>query len=148
MRVVPVTLSVVASFGLAMGSWGMAHATSPHDAHGAHAVDPSGSPTRVLTQADVDRITAHRAVPKLHGKVDSHRNITISSNPVPAGTYKLIINDSTSGHNWHIFGTGVDKKTSISGTGTTRFKVHLTTGSYTVRCDQHPTTMIFQLAVN
>ena len=147
MRVVPVTISVVASVGLAVGSWGMAHATSTH-AHSAHAVDRSGSPTRVLTQADVDRITAHRGVPKLHGKVDAQKHITISSNPVPAGTYKLIINDSTSGHNWHIFGTGVDKKTSVGGTGTTRFRVHLSTGSYTVHCDRHPDTMTFQLNVN
>ncbi len=148
MRVVPLTISVVASVGLAVGSWGMAHATTSHEAHGTHAVDPSGSPTRVLTQVDVDRITARRAVPKLHGKVDAHRNITISSNPVPAGTYKLIINDSTPGHNWHIFGAGVDKKTSVSGTGITRFKVHLKTGNYTVHCDRHPDTMTFQLNVN
>lgn len=147
MRAVPVTISVVASVGVAMGSWGMAHATTPHGAHGQLGVDPSAGPERVITAADVARITEDGRLPRLRGKVDAARNITISNDHVAAGTYKLIINDSTSSHNWHIFGTGVDKKTTIRGTGTFRFRVHLSAGTYNVRCDRHPTTMKFQVVV-
>lgn len=145
MRSVSTLISVTACLALAVGTWGMAHATPSHD-H-LHAVDPSGSPTRVLTKADVVRAQARHALPKLRGTVTAQANITISSNTVPAGRYRLIVNDSTSGHNWHLFGMGLDRKTSISGKGITKFRVKLKQGNYTVHCDRHPTTMTFTLKV-
>ena len=145
MRPVSRLISVAATVALAVGTWGMAHAKPAHD-H-LHAVDPLGSPTKVITKADLAQARAHHALPKLRGSVTSQANITISSNPVPAGKYRLIVNDSTSGHNWHLFGQGITRKTSVGGTGISKFKVTLKQGSYTVHCDRHPTTMTFTLQV-
>jgi len=53
------------------------------------------------------------------------------------GTYKMTINDASSSHNFHLFGPGVDKKTSVASTGTVVWTVKLTKGSYTYQCDIH-----------
>ena len=54
-----------------------------------------------------------------------------------AGTYKINVNDKSSMHNFHLFGPGVDKKTSVASTGTVVWTVKLTKGSYTYQCDIH-----------
>ena len=53
------------------------------------------------------------------------------------GTYKMTVNDESSMHNFHLFGPGVDKLTSVGSTGTVAWTVKLTKGSYTYRCDVH-----------
>jgi plastocyanin len=53
------------------------------------------------------------------------------------GTYKMTINDQSTSHNFHLFGPGVDKKTSVASTGTVVWTVKLTKGSYTYQCDIH-----------
>lgn len=53
------------------------------------------------------------------------------------GTYKITVHDKGTIHNFHLFGPGVDKKTSVPGTGNSAWTVKFKKGSYTYRCDIH-----------
>jgi plastocyanin len=55
--------------------------------------------------------------------------------------YTFVINDKSSIHNFHLTGPGVNKKTSVSGTGTTRWTITLRKGTYRYICDPHASTM-------
>jgi hypothetical protein len=57
------------------------------------------------------------------------------------GTYVFKVSDLASNHNFHLTGPGVDKTTSVSGTGTTTWTVTLKKGTYTYVCDPHATMM-------
>ena len=87
------------------------------------------------------------ALPKLHGSVGPDFVITIDETSVPAGRYKLIVRDKGTIHNFHIFGEGVDKATSVPGTGRTAFRIRLKAGTYTIQCDAHPLQMNTTLTV-
>jgi hypothetical protein len=89
----------------------------------------------------------HRGLPVLKGIVGPGFTISISDDSVPAGRYKLVVNDKGTIHNFHIFGDGVDKATSIPLTGKTKFKVKLKVGTYQIQCDQHSTSMFTTLTV-
>ena len=58
-----------------------------------------------------------------------------------AGTYTLSIKDESSIHDFHLSGTGVDKTTGVSGTGTTTFSITFAPGKYTFVCDPHASSM-------
>ena len=60
---------------------------------------------------------------------------------VKAGTYAITIRDLASIHDFHLTGPGVDKKTSVTGTGTTKWTVKLKKGTYHFVCDPHRTIM-------
>ena len=53
------------------------------------------------------------------------------------GSYTIVVADKSSIHNFHLFGPGVNKKTSVPFTGTVTWKVTLKKGSYTYQCDIH-----------
>jgi plastocyanin len=57
-----------------------------------------------------------------------------------AGSYTLVIADKSSIHNFHLFGPGVNKKTSVPFTGTQTWSVTLKPGTYTYQCDIHAAT--------
>jgi plastocyanin len=57
------------------------------------------------------------------------------------GARKFVISDQSSGHNFHLFGPGVGKKTGIAFVGSRTWRVTLSVGTYKFRCDAHPTTM-------
>jgi len=137
-------ISVLAAGALAAGSLGMAQA-SPHaigEHHDAHAVGLIGEDPTL--EGSTDR---QRSVPRLRGKVNDDRDLTLSSRNLPPGRYKIIIRDSTKRHSWHIFGNGVDKKTTGRGTGRWASKVRLRSGTYTVVCDPHVKNMRFTVTV-
>lgn len=88
------------------------------------------------------------AAKKLTGTVGPGFTITVAKKTVKAGTYNIVIQDRSSAHNWHITGPGVNKKTSVSGTGTITLKnVKLKKGTYTIVCDPHSSTMRTTLKV-
>ena len=60
---------------------------------------------------------------------------------IAAGSYQLTVHDDSSIHNFHITGTGVDDKTSVTSAETKTFTLNLTPGTYTFLCDIHPTSM-------
>jgi hypothetical protein len=58
------------------------------------------------------------------------------------GSHRFHISDMSSAHNFHLFGPGgVDRRTRIAFVGTRNWTVTLVAGTYTYRCDAHPTTM-------
>ena len=98
----------------------------------------------VLTLAVAGAVQASTQTTSLVGKVGPGFTITLTQNgksvknkTLKAGTYKITVSDKSSAHNFHLFGPGVNKKTSVAGTGTAVWTVKLKKGSYTYRCDIH-----------
>jgi plastocyanin len=90
--------------------------------------------------------SAGAATPKLNGYVNDSFKIgvtkggkTVSS--LKRGKYVLVVADSTSSHNFHITGPGVDKSTSVGGKSTTRWVLTLKKGTYEYVCDPHSSFM-------
>jgi plastocyanin len=54
-----------------------------------------------------------------------------------AGTYTIKVEDKAAIHNFHLIGRGVNKSTSVSGTGEQTWTVKLQKGKYTYQCDPH-----------
>jgi plastocyanin len=77
----------------------------------------------------------------LTGTVGPGFTITMNKKTVKAGTYAITIHDLASIHDFHLTGAGVNKKTSVSGTGTTKWTVKLKKGTYHFVCDPHATIM-------
>ena len=82
------------------------------------------------------------AVPKLVGTVGPGFTITLKKGGVnvrtlKAGTYSIAVSDLSNAHNFHLFGPGVNKKTTVPFTGTQTWSVKLKPGKYTYQCDIH-----------
>jgi plastocyanin len=58
-----------------------------------------------------------------------------------AGTYTIKVEDKASIHDFHLMGQGVNKATSVSGTGETTWTVKLRKGTYRYQCDPHASSM-------
>jgi plastocyanin len=58
-----------------------------------------------------------------------------------AGTYTVKVEDKGTIHDFHLSGPGVNKTTSISGTGDSTWTVKLKPGTYTFKCDPHASQM-------
>jgi plastocyanin len=57
---------------------------------------------------------------------------------VPAGTYKLEVEDKSDMHNFHLLGPGVDEEvTDVGFVGEKTVTVTLKPGTYTYQCDPH-----------
>ena len=90
--------------------------------------------------------SAVAATPTLNGSVGPGFTITLKKgatkvSKLKAGAYKIVIADKSGIHNFHLKGPGVDKKTSVSGTGTKTWTVTLKKGKYTYVCDPHAAFM-------
>jgi plastocyanin len=88
-----------------------------------------------------------RGLTRIHGSVGSGFVISVTPRRVPPGTYRFVVTDNSSMHNWHIIGPGVNRKTRVAFVGTRRFTLELTAGTYRIRCDPHRTTMRTRLRV-
>jgi plastocyanin len=77
----------------------------------------------------------------LTGTVGPGFTISMNKKTVKAGTYVITIRDLASIHDFHLTGAGVDKSTSVTGTGTTKWTVKLKKGTYHFVCDPHRTIM-------
>jgi hypothetical protein len=58
-----------------------------------------------------------------------------------AGTYTIRIRDLSPVHNFHLYGPGVNKLTSVQNNGSVTWTVRLKLGLYRYRCDPHRTIM-------
>jgi plastocyanin len=90
------------------------------------------SPTFGAVRANANTLT---------GTVGPGFTITMNKQTVKAGTAVITIHDLASIHDFHLTGPGVDKKTSVTGTGTTKWTVKLKKGTYHFVCDPHRTIM-------
>ena len=82
------------------------------------------------------------AVPKLVGTSGPGFDIEVTEagkdvKKLKHGTYRIVVRDKSSAHNFHLFGPGVNKATSVGGTGTKTWTVKLKKGKYTYQCDVH-----------
>jgi plastocyanin len=58
-----------------------------------------------------------------------------------AGKYKIVVKDMSNIHNFHLKGSGVDKKTGVGAQGTFTLTVTLKKGTYKFVCDPHAPIM-------
>ena len=85
---------------------------------------------------------AAAATPSIKGVVGPGETIKMSLKPKRAGTYKLIVQDRSSEHNFHLRGPGVNVATGVGFTGTKTFTVKLRAGkTYRFVCDPHADDM-------
>jgi plastocyanin len=54
-----------------------------------------------------------------------------------AGTYRILVEDKATIHNFHLFGPGLNKKTTVSFQGKQTWTVKLRKGTYHYQCDPH-----------
>jgi plastocyanin len=88
----------------------------------------------------------------LVGTVGPEDTIVLTSNghkvsALKAGAYTITIRDKASDHDFHLSGPGVNKKTSVAGTGAVVWRVTLRKGTYKYVCDPHATFMKGSFAV-
>lgn len=90
--------------------------------------------------------TALASTPTLTGTVGPGFTITLTQGgkkvtKLTHGTYSIKVSDKSNIHNFHLKGPGVNKTTSVGGTGTSVWKVTLKAGAYTYVCDPHASIM-------
>ena len=56
------------------------------------------------------------------------------------GTYRIVVEDKASIHNFHLLGSGLSKKTGVGFMGKQTWTVRLKKGRYTYQCDPHAAT--------
>ena len=86
-------------------------------------------------------LPASAATPTFKGAVGPGFTIKLAAKPTKAGKIKLVVDDKSSIHNFHLTGPGVNVKTSVGSTGTKTFSVTLKKGTYTFVCDPHKSLM-------
>ncbi len=86
-----------------------------------------------------DPVLLARVGPGFSISISNANGVKVSR--VLPGTYSIQVRDLSAEHSFHLTGPGVDKFTSIVGTGDETWNVTLVDGSYSFRCDAHPTTM-------
>jgi hypothetical protein len=99
----------------------------------------------VVAVALVFAVMGGAATSKLSAVTGPGFTITLKSGSsvvrtLKSGTYSIVVSDKSSIHNFHLFGPGVNKKTSVPFTGTQTWTVTLKPGSYTYQCDIHAAT--------
>src|SRR5713226_9811605 len=106
----------------------------------------------LLLFAEQSRALAQAAT--LRGTVGPGFTITLKTaqgtvvEKLKAGTYTIRIRDLSPIHNFHLFGPGVNKRTSVQNTGNTTWTVQLKPGVYRYRCDPHRTIMYGSFTVS
>ena len=100
--------------------------------------------TRMLTAAGAG--AAGAATPTLTATVSDPLVIKLTAGgakvaKLKAGTYTIVVQDKAADHNFHLKGPGVNKSTSVSGKGTTTWRITLKKGTYTYVCDPHASFM-------
>jgi plastocyanin len=90
--------------------------------------------------------TAFASTPTLTGTVGPGFTITLKQGSkkvttLKAGAYVFKISDKSSQHNFHLTGPGVNKTTSVGGTGSKTWTVKLKKGTYKFVCDPHASFM-------
>ena len=90
--------------------------------------------------------SALAATPTLTGTVGPGFTITLKKGTakvtkLKAGAYVIKVSDKSNIHNFHLKGPGVNKSTSVGGTGSSTWTLTLKKGKYTFVCDPHATLM-------
>jgi plastocyanin len=91
--------------------------------------------------------SASRGLPVLTGTVGPGFTIKMSAKTVKPGTYAITIRDLSAFHNFHLWGPGFDRATSVERKQTVTWRVRLRKGIYRYVCDPHATSMKGTLTV-
>src|SRR5215210_4094345 len=89
------------------------------------------------------RADAGAEATKLVGTVDPSATISLKHedgsavSTIAPATYDFEVTDSTSFHNFHLTGPGIDRSTTIAETTTVTWTLSLGEGSYEYQCDAH-----------
>ncbi len=99
-----------------------------------------------LALAAAPALQAAPAIVTLQATVGPGFTITLTKGgkavtKLKAGTYRIVVRDRSSIHNFRLTGPRVNRKTSVSKLVTATWKVTLSRGIYTFICDPHPTSM-------
>ena len=87
------------------------------------------------------------AVPKLLATVGPRNTITLRSGTgavlktLKPVTYSITVRDRSRLHNFHLIGKGVNRKSTLAGTGTLTWRVKLSAGVLRFYSDRSPTTV-------
>jgi plastocyanin len=84
--------------------------------------------------------------PRLAGTVGPGFTITLNQGAkkvtsLKAGRYTLAVNDRATTHNFHLRGPGINRATSVAGTGRQTWTVTIRKGTYRFVCDPHASGM-------
>jgi hypothetical protein len=96
---------------------------------------------------------AAKSPPTLTAILGPGFTVTLQQHPdkpllrVPAGRYRLVVHDRSAFLDFHFFGPGVNKRTTVTGTGTTTWTIKLRKGIYTYQCDAHANLIHGELRV-
>ena len=87
--------------------------------------------------ADVDSDRPDR-LPKVKGVVGPGYTLSFRETSVPAGRYRVVIQDRSTIHNFRLKGPGdINIKTQVEETGRTVWRLDLLPGTYHAQCDPH-----------
>jgi plastocyanin len=86
------------------------------------------------------------AIPKLQAVVSDPVNISLTFggkrvSSLKAGKYTIVVRDLAGDHDFHLSGPGLNRSTTVGGTGTSRWNVTLRKGTYKYVCDVHAAFM-------
>ena len=100
----------------------------------------------VVTIAATVSGRAGAANPKLQARVADPVSISLTVGgkkvtTLKPGVYTIVVKDEATDHDFHLTGPGVNRTTTVGGTGTETWKVTLRRGSYTYKCDPHAAFM-------
>jgi plastocyanin len=70
-------------------------------------------------------------------KIEMKNSANARLTTVNAGVHTIKVEDQSSIHNFHLVGPGINKSTSVAGTGERVWTVKLRPGKYTFFCDPH-----------
>ena len=78
----------------------------------------------------------------LNGSVGPGFDISLDgTDGLTPGSYKLVVNDQSTAHNFHLTGPGVDVSTEVGEEGEKSFDIELQAGEYKFQCDPHASQM-------
>jgi len=127
---------------LAIGAFAVAPAGAAPATGGPTASNIAAAVTSASTVSVPDRPARTAKREKLKGEVGPGFVISLNKDTVSAGKFKIIVNDmSSSMHNFHFSGPGVDEATTVAFEGKVVWKVKLKEGTYTAVCDPHSESM-------
>jgi plastocyanin len=100
------------------------------------------SGTTATTEAATTEASGSGGGKTLNGSVGPGFEISLTgTDGLTPGSYKLVVNDQSSAHDFHLTGPGVDVSTDVGGTGEKSFDITLQAGEYKFVCDPHASQM-------
>ena len=87
-------------------------------------------------------VASQGSTPTLKGEVGPGYEIEVKKGgkdlkTLRHGTYRIVVEDKASIHNFHLVGPGVNKKTGVGFQGKRTWTLKLKKGRYTYQCDPH-----------